>query len=291
MTTINPAYLPPSFLNPDGTLVASVTQEQAEQVSAGVQARVENMPPAQRDLFLAMLASSNIAPSADPTQIVAQANESIGRLENLSLALKDLATLAGSSFDFLMRVMIEQAGQQRKDALEQRLQAREAAQTELIAQAGKLEKSADEMMSGAIAALVIAVVTAVATAVLSGIAAARAGSSLDSAKLAAKYDSNTMSTLATQQGAIASGWSGASQAVGTLGGALGNTVNTIYQANSKRLEAEGSRDSAQAEEMKSLADIKKEMQQALDELIKAIVNFVKEMKDNEVQMMQPLTKL
>ena len=147
MTTINPAYLPPSFLNPDGTLVAGVTQEQAEQVSAGVQARVENMPPAQKDLFLAMLASSNIAPSADPTQIVAQANESIGRLENLSLALKDLATLAGSSFDFLMRVMIEQAGQQRKDALEQRLQAREAAQTELIAQAGKLEKSADEMMS------------------------------------------------------------------------------------------------------------------------------------------------
>jgi predicted RecB family endonuclease len=43
--------------------------------------------------------------------------------------------------------------------------------------------------------------------------------------------------------------------------------------------------------MQSLADLKKEMQQSLDELIKAIVNFLKEMAQTEVEMMQTLTKL
>jgi hypothetical protein len=72
---------------------------------------------------------------------------------------------------------------------------------------------------------------------------------------------------------------------------MGNVASTWAQADAKNIEAEGSIDAAEAQEAQAAADIKKEIQQGLDDLIKAIINFLKELKEAQVNQMQSLTKL
>lgn len=72
--------------------------------------------------------------------------------------------LSGSLASMIGRLMIEMAQDQREQAMKDRAAAREAAQSELLSQAGQMQKAASEMMKGAIT-----------NAVLGGLAAGVSG--------------------------------------------------------------------------------------------------------------------
>ncbi|WP_062012788.1 type III secretion system translocon subunit SctB [Aureimonas sp. AU4] len=77
---------------------------------------------------------------------------------------------------------------------------------------------------------------------------------------------------------------------GDIGRQLGQGLDTKEQAQAKREEAEGSVAAAEATSHQQKAEIAKDVQQAMDDMIKQVINFVKEMQENKVEMMRAITR-
>jgi hypothetical protein len=289
MNTINPNYVPASFYDSSGQL--TVSEAYAQQVSNSVAERVANMPPAEAEMFLALLRSADLAPSGElPPE---EMNAALSRLETAAAALDRLFNSEGNIIDLLARVMIEQAAQQRKDALEERLAAREQAKSQLLDQAGKMKEAAEKMLSGALVAMITAIVVAVVTVAISAYSIGKAGQGLTAAKDAKGLEGGAQQARLAQASALSGkgqAWGGVSQSLSGLATGVGNYAKADYEAQSKKIEAEGSEMAAEAQYSQSQADIKKEMQDALNQLIQSIINFIKEMKEAEVNMMQAITR-
>lgn len=329
--------LPASFYN-NGQLVVSESQAQA--VAAGIQARIADMPPAQRDAFLALVHNStSLAPTGGEPP--ADISAALDRLELVSGVLANLVGTASSTLEFLARAMIEQAGEQRKSALENRLTSREVARGELLGQAQQMKDAAAQMMSGAIVALVMTVVMSAVSLAAAGVSVGMTAKNLGQMKDPAATMTNldkvktekmndilktdfkgvkfdklpeadqvqvmsrvnasfdkvgfdtaqaTMQMLGQKvQQATNIGTIG--QTVNQLGQGVGNAASSITQAQAKELEAKGSIFAAQAQYEEGRADASKEVQQALDEMVKSIINFLKELQEAKANQMQALTKV
>ncbi|QJP15551.1 hypothetical protein G3545_18955 [Starkeya sp. ORNL1] len=321
--------LPPSFYQ-NGQLTVSDTE--AQTVAAGIQARIADMPPAQKEAFLALMQlSTKLAPiNGDPP---ADIETTLDGLESLAGKVAQLLQ-SSSSIEFLTRAMIEQAGEQRKEALEGRLNARETARGELMAQAGQMKEAAEKMMAGAITALVLTVVMSAVSLVAAGMSSFQASKNL----AAMKNDANNMtkidgikqdalgkldkndahydkdldslnkefdlqglnSSFTTSQSNMnlfqsklqqATNIGTIGQTVNQLGQGAANAASSITQAQSKELDALGSISAANAQYEEGQADMKKEMQQALDDMVKQIINFLKELQEAKANHMQALTKV
>lgn len=272
--------LPPSFYDVSGKL--SIDQQTAKQVEQLVQDKLQTLPPQEQKVFLSLLKTADIAPGGT----VADIDGSLDRLTTASNKLvaafaEILSNLGSDSLDFLSRALVEMAAEQRKEALQSRLNAHQEAKTQLENQASKMQESADKMVTGAIVSIVMAVASAVISLVSAGVASSRVGKALDA------------TTDLTQQAALKSASIAENVGQGLKGASdgMGNFGNTYTQAESKRLDAEGSLDAAQAEGARSKADISKEFQSALEETIKSIINFLKELKDAQAEQMRSLTRL
>lgn len=274
VNNINTQYLPSSFVDSSGNL--TVPESLAKEVASGVQARLENMPPAEQRLFLAMLKSADLAPTnADgEVDVTSALNNLEGALDGLEGAADLLAQIfSGSTIDLLSRALVEMAGEQRKQALESRLAAREAAKTQLEGQADAMRDAAAKMIAGAIVAAVLQIVAA----------AVSIGASM-----------GALGALKTG-GDIGRGTADAYNAIGGalkgIGDAAANAFNSSLQAAAKIDDAEGTDLAAEAEQSKATGDLAKEVQDAVTEMIRAIINFLKELKDTQAQQMQSLTRL
>lgn len=295
-------YLPSSLFQADGTtLKPGVDADKAIEVAQGIQAKADAMPPAEAAIFLAMVDAADLAPGG---QIPADIE---GAIEAFATAASLVSTLAISSnaLDFLARVMIEQAGEQRKSALQDRLSAREIAKGELLNQAGKMDEEADKLSSSAKTAMIvsvvmssIAVVGAVAGAFASGFSAVKQAGALKSALAGGESMATVGSNLGAMAGkasSIASSVGGAASSVAQssnqIGQGLSGYYSTMGQADAKHLEAEGQRSAAEAQETQAEGDIAKEQQQALDQMVQSIIQFLKDLKEAKAQQMQVLTRV
>ena len=176
---INTAYLPSSFVQ-NGTIV---DQQKAAEVAGGVQAKLQNMPPAEQALFLAAIQSSpDLTPDTVSKMDSGQISDAIDRLAaaadggggaagSVSDAMAWLFSGGKDEIATLGRLIIEQAASEEKNALEDRLAARDIAKNDLMAQAGKLNEEADKMISGAVTALVVTCVTAAVSLFTAGMEA------------------------------------------------------------------------------------------------------------------------
>lgn len=227
-------YLPTSLFQADGNLKAGVTPEQATAVAKGIQAKAEALPPAQAKLFLAMVGSASLAPDG---KLPADFDKAI---ESFTAAASRLATLSISSnaLDFLARAMIEQSAEQRKSALNDRLQARELAKGELLSQAGKMQEEANKLSSSALTSMIVSVTLAAisaATSVVSmglSIGGALKGASA-AAKATAAFDKAGQSVGDATQKATA----GVTKAASTATKALDKIDDTVSEATSKTVRA------------------------------------------------------
>jgi hypothetical protein len=272
---VNPQYLPASFTDQNGNL--TVSEQQAKEVSAGVQARVDSMPTAQKEIFLALVTSSNLAPSTD---IFNSSNLTATLDKYEALSEKVTTTLSSTSTTRLLAsAFVEMAASQRKQALEDRVNSRLAAKSELMDQASELKDAASKMMTGAIVSLVMTIVASAVTIGFSIAGGMKAGSALSKGGDAA-------ASINIQAQSLAS----VGTALGQIGNSVGSGTQTMLQADSKKIEADAQLNAAQAEELKAESDIDKEFQQALNELIKHVIDFLKEIQKAEVEQMAAVTR-
>lgn len=304
MTTIDAQtlakLLPPSFYDQQGQL--RVTESEAQAVASGILARMENMPPAQAATFLALVKSGDLAPAGGtPSDYVANLSTNLDRLESISARIAELLGDNTGAMEFLIRAFIETVAEQRKEALESRLEARETAKGELLKQAGDMKEAAKKMMDGAITAIVFTVVMSALSLVGSAISFGKGLSQAKDIKGALKgldgLEGDDLKTAHKALDALASKgatWGNVGTGAGTagsLGQGISSSASSITQAQAKEIEAKGSISAAEAQNQQAVGDMKKEVQQSMDEMIKAIINFLKELRESEANHMQALTKV
>lgn len=315
------SYIPSTMLQPDGaTLKPGIDRAQAEALAKSVQAQAGALPPAEARLFLAMVSGADLAPNG---KIPADVGKTLAAFQS---AAASLSRSSGNTFDFLARVMIEQASDQRKNALDNRLSAREQAKSELMGQAEKMQKAAEESSSAALNAMIttvvmssVAFVASSAGAVLGGMSAVKQGAgfkdALGGAKAAGLQDAGTkaagiqnaatkpisikdaatqaqlgMSSGMIKAGKAADGLGGA-QTLGQIGQSAGGYQSAMGEAASKTLDAEGQREAAKAQDSQARADVAKESQEALNQMMQSIIQFLKDLQEAKAEQMRTLTRV
>ncbi|WP_294641431.1 type III secretion system translocon subunit SctB [uncultured Aureimonas sp.] len=255
-------------------------------------------------------------------QLLAMNETSFAALAASGNDYSEISRLLGS-------LLIEFAQQQRESAMNQRSLGYEKAKTELLGQAGKLEDAAKKMKDGALTSLIVGVVTAAVSMVASSVSLggqvkgiAKANTALknidtaqqglndatNTAKIAKGLGSNRnfdtdlnfhQSQVKTAQvendalGASTQRFAAVGQIgeqIGGMGRASASGSEGLMQAEAKSMEADGSRFAAEATVQQQKADMGKEVQQAAEEMIRQIINFVKDLQDSEVEMMRAVTR-
>lgn len=188
----------------------------------------------------------------------------------------------------LFSALIEMMNNQRQSAVDQRANARETAKGQLLDAAGKNMEAADKQRDAAIGSLVLSLVSGASQIVTGGI----------SFKLqfsGAKATSGITDTgiLATK-GAILQGQV---QAVGSFGGAAkdmtqasAQTVSGSLNADASDLQAEGQELQALAQDTQGQQDIEKKFAEDLTEAIKSVIQFIKEVRNAEIERMSAITR-
>lgn len=279
--------LPSSFFDPQ-TNALLVDEATAQQVQAGIQAKLDSLPPIGDAAFLQMVADLVPGDVDTPQKLQATLDNFETAAAQLGNAGSEVISFVGDISKILARLMIEQTASQRQNALNDRLAAREQAKSELMNQADQMDKAADKMIEGATTMMITAIVSAAIQIV--GATVSIAGSAFNLRAMSKAADKNAFD--------IANGTMQAFQAANTVGTAFGQGVNaggtttdSKAQAEAKKLEAQGSRDAAEAQEAQQTADTKKQMEEALNDMMKQIINFLKELREAEVDAMRSLTKV
>jgi len=343
MTPVDLNLIPKSFYNVE-TQTLNVSQKQAEAVQAGIQAKLDTLPPAQKEAFLKLTA--NLAPGDVDTP--AKLGIILNVFEQAAAIVQNptapVMAFIGDLAKLLARVMIEQASEQRQNALNDRLAARETAKGELMSQAQQMDNAAAKMMSGALTSIITAAIggaisiggsltgalgtmsqlgkmgtqaKATETATkqmsqandeISNLSKLMKGTTdpkelsslnqkLDAAKNAqqaastAQQSSSNLFNVANTKSSMIGGFGQAGSSLGDTTSRTGAGADARQQAEAKGMDAQGARDAADAQVAQQQADLKKELQDSLSDMIKQIINFIKELKEAEVDAMRALTKV
>ncbi len=285
---INTAYLPSSFVNENGGL--AVSEEQALEVSKGIGNIVSQMPAAERNAFLSMIKNPSFAPNATVEEALNPAT--LQTFEDIAEILSQPIT--SNAARLLGRLMIELGAQQRQDALESRLLARSVAQTELEAGADQLREAAQSTKDGAKAALIT---SSVMSSVAIGVSAGAGAASVSGAKTAHGYQGNKAEfqfsdagLASAKMGAYGQGGNGGAQGLNGLGNAGSGFASAGGQAGSQEAQARQSELQASAEVTKGEKDLEANEQQALQEFVSQIIQFIKELRDAEVEQLAVVTR-
>lgn len=231
--------------------------------------------------------------------------------------------------DELAAVIIKQAANESSASLDEARNQADSAKAELMNQAASLRKEAGEMMSGAIASLVMTVVSSAISLASAGAQLKELGSvkkqDMDHVKLeegekikyvkkeGSQEPQKVLMTEEEQAAALAikkeklqandyqnqiqraNSEVGAMNMIGSalsqLAGGVGNFINTFYQAEAKETEAEGAEDSANAQQLQSYADESQKIADDMKKLVDQITSILKEIADSKAQMMQSMTRV
>lgn len=241
--------------------------------------------------------------------------EALSILDTLIKALRDPDQLAA--------LLIEMNEMQRQNSLDQRLASRETAKSQLEGQAAETRQAAVKEMAAAAVALAMSVVsfaisvagagnmgkeakqasTASKTATEFKDAAAdlkgKLGSVTDPAKRAELEKS--IGKLEIQAGKFEAASNAGfrevdrinmlTQAVNSLVKGLGEGIEGMLRASAKMDEAQGQTLAANAEDTRADADALKAFTDAIDELLRAALEFIQKMNDAQVELMASASRL
>jgi hypothetical protein len=155
-------YVPASYFDASNNL--TVSQEQAATVAQAVQSHVQSLPPAEQQLYLALLNSPDFSPGADIS--TAALDVDLNKLDQAeqkiaqAIADSSVSNFLGLAEDVnaLSKVLIIQASQARDAAHQQQISQLAAAQADLLAQAKQQTNAANDLASSAKTALIFACV-------------------------------------------------------------------------------------------------------------------------------------
>lgn len=316
-------FVPQSYMDDAGNL--TVTEEQATQVAQQIKNYVEALPPAEQMVYLTMLDSPDFAPTANATD--SDISAALDRLHGAAtrmIAVSEFLSLA-EDVNALARLLLQATENARESELQQRLNARSEAKAELTAQAASQRSAAEALKSNAVFALVLGVVGGALNVLMSGIQGFSAGRTMARLKELKAPELKSVNNAGNTGSSSNVGQPGAkdarvrfsadekafekalkeveqkAQKVAAFGQGAGGVAsisqaasayfNNIGQAESQRLQADGSENAAQAQETGSIADMRKEMQSALEDLIRSLISLFKEMGASEAEAMQSVTRV
>jgi Sec-independent protein translocase protein TatA len=188
----------------------------------------------------------------------------------------------------LFSALIEMMNQQRQSAVDQRANARESAKNELLDAAGKSKEAANKQMDAAIAGLVLGIISG-ATQIATG------GTTLG----AQAQHSNKMNGVTNEAviNSAAAKLQNNTQAIGSFGGAAkdmtssaGQGASGTMQSDASNLQAQGQEKQAVAQDTQGQQDIEKKFAEDLTEAIKAVIQFIKEIRNAEIERMASITR-
>lgn len=201
----------------------------------------------------------------------------------LEQILTGIRSSSGNSMNFLARVMIEQEGQQRHDAVAERTAMRQLARASLLSAAGELNKQADAMQQAAIISLVVTCVTAALS-----MAASAVGTGIGMKGSVGEAASGSQLQSATSK--LGGFFSAAAQSATKMGEAGANFASTEGQVEVKKSEAAQKIDEANAQQYDAQADLKKGMMEALDHMLQELIAFLKNQQDSTAERFAAFTK-
>lgn len=319
-TTLDSRYLPTHFYQ-NGQL--TVDEDVAVAFQQKVEARLSTLPPEHHGTFLGLLSLPQFTSIASLD--ASSTDQILDRLEGATRKLGEFTSLdsSGTLARVIAKALYDSATTQRTNELESRLVAREIVKGKMEGQAAKSRESAEETRTGAIVSIVMSTVSAAVSLVMSavsiagaakGLASAKSGSS--ATKMEANLDAQAKVTTnmeakshlrikaaefhakATDAGALSQSHLSKAQNIATLGGVanqLGSTgsnaASALTQANAKDDEAISQQIAAQAEETRKETDQAESIQKALDEMLKAIIEFIKSMREVETDRMAAISNI
>ncbi|MGJ0508139.1 MAG: hypothetical protein ACR652_13640 [Methylocystis sp.] len=302
-------YVPANYFDDSGNL--TVDAAQAKQVAAIVKKHVEELPEAERDLYISMITSPDFAPGKDAT-----ASDVSAALERLDAAMTSLETAGflelAEDINALEKALIEHAEQSRIEALQQRLEGRLAAKNQLLSQADKMNDAASKLMNEAAAGLAVSLVgsaLSIAGSFMSFVSSMKMAKKIKdlgdppvdpgpNASYFAKTDyQKKMATRKAQIEEIEKEFApqhAKSQALSSTGSGIqpiGMFLNTASQADSQKDQALASEYGAYAQDIQSVLDVAKSTQESFEEMINKIINSLKEINDSEAERMNSMTRV
>ncbi|MFM2279812.1 MAG: hypothetical protein RLZZ444_2043 [Pseudomonadota bacterium] len=208
-------------------------------------------------------------------------------LEKLQKVLEDFISGAKDR-TALFSALIEMMNNQRQSAVDQRANARESAKNELLDAAGKSKEAASKQMDAAIAGLVLGII---AGATQIGTGGFTLGAQTNhSAKMKNVTNDAVINSAAAKL-------QNQTQAIGSFGGAAKDMTSSAGQGASGTMQSDASNLQAQGQEIQAIAqdtqgqqDIEKKFAEDLTEAIKAVIQFIKEIRNAEIERMQSITR-
>lgn len=189
----------------------------------------------------------------------------------------------GASQD-LGALLIEFAAMGRQNALDQRMNARDQARSDL-------EGQAETMRVSAVTQLVVSVVSVAASAVSAGVSFAGAAKAGKIAADAAETGANGATEAATALNTKAQTVAAKSQSVSGMIGLSNTSGEATGGMITKNVEADGQELAAKSQTEQSNADLAKTVMDDFKELVRSIIQFLKDMQQSEVDRMAMTTRV
>lgn len=221
-----------------------------------------------------------------------------GTLQKLETALGDVMAGADGALDALKSLLgelgigddlstliVEFAAMGRQNALDQRLASREQAKSELLSQAATTRTAA---VTQAIVAGVALAVSILSAGVSVGGAKAASASADEVADVVAQGgDQAQLAMINTAATATQASNQATTQVINTFG-QLAQGVGGVVSGN---IQADGQVDAANAQMEQSNSDLSKKVMDDFEEIVRATIQFLKEMQQAETDLMANMTRV
>ncbi len=218
---------------------------------------------------------------------------------------------SGGSAEDIAAMIIKLSGMSRENVLDQRLQARSAARSDLEGAAAEMKQAATKQFAAAVVSAVVAGISAGVSlgASIGSIkssaeaikttreanqadkiaSVAKNSGSPDAPKL--KEAAKNTTALAESQSLDARRMADIGTALSKIGTGVGDLISGSLQGDAKIDDSQGKLDEASATDQQAHADVTKKAMDDIEEMVKSAIQFLKNMQANEVDRMAMATRV
>ena len=218
---------------------------------------------------------------------------------------------SGANAEEIAALMIKLSNMSREEVLDQRLQARSAARSDLQGAAAEMKEAATKQFAAAVVSAVVAGISAgvsLGASVSSIKSSAQAINTSKQANTAERLASETKATgdsiapelketsknlgaLAESQTLAARRTADIGTAISRIGTGVGDLISGALQGDAKIDDSQGKLKEASATDEQAAADVTKKAMDDIEEMVKSAIQFLKAMQSAEVDLMASMTRV
>lgn len=186
----------------------------------------------------------------------------------------------------LFSALIELMNSQRQNAVEQRANAREMAKTQMLEGADMSREAADKQMDAAISSLVGGIISG-AMQILGGAMSMGMQAKFSKTSFGSEAVMNKASSIHTAQQQAITAFTGAGSSITN---SSGQQAGAMQQADASNLQADSQEMQAGSQDSHTQEDIEKKFSEDLTQAIQSVIQFIKEVRNAEIERMSSITR-